>query len=397
MSWKPSLVPVLLALALAAAPVPSAHAATGGGPCHTAADVPVRTGAVFNNPAKGRPTALEERLCSLIHQAPPGSLVRMAEFVVSGESGMDFAQEVVAAHRRGVRIQIVIDGWQVDNPAARLLLDGLGTDESEPSWVHVCSNLSPEGNTSACVRNNGVPPKGQHNKFLLFSRTGGARNVVVQASDNLTDLNATTYWNNAVVLLGNTRLYGAYGSFFADMARETAVDDYYRVVPAGSRLGAVRAYFFPRAGTDPSTDTIVQILDGVSCEGGRTSIRVAMSEWETYRIAIAERLETLAARGCSVRIVHGAMDAAVRDSLLSRPDIDLRSMNSPNALPGYVHSKYMLIGGDRTGWVYTGSPNFTQTSLRRNDEAMVRTDIRPIYREYLVNFAELQAAAQPDR
>jgi hypothetical protein len=352
-------------------------------PCRDAPTAPVRTGAVFNDPAAGDPTAILRKVCDLVHQAPSGSRIRIAHFVISGAAGLDFATELIAAHRRGVDVQMVLDGWQDTTPAAEALRVELGTDSTQDSWLHVCSRVSPEGNTSSCIGT-----KGQHNKFYLFSRTGGARDVVVQSSANLTDVNSKTYWNNATTLVGNRKLYQAYNAYFEDLAAERANDDYYRTTTTAMPGGMVRASFFPRA----EGDHVLDVLSKVSCRGG-TAIHVGMSEWDDYRIAIPRRLVELAKQGCAVKIVHGPMTAEVLATLSAEPSIQVRGLTDANALPGYLHSKYFLIKEGHARWVFTGSPNWNVTSLRRNDEAMIQTNLRPVYDAYEANFARLFAVA----
>jgi phosphatidylserine/phosphatidylglycerophosphate/cardiolipin synthase-like enzyme len=385
MRLRALLLSAAVAAGLVAAPSAGAEEAA---PCRDAPVAPVRTGAVFNDPVGGDATAIVRAICNLVHQAPSGSRIRIAHFVVSGAAGLDFATELIAAHRRGVDVQMVLDGWQDTTPAAEALRAALGTDESADSWLHVCSRVSPEGNTSSCIGT-----KGQHNKFYLFSRTGGARDVVVQSSANLTDVNSRTYWNNATTLVGNRKLYSAYNGYFEDLAAERATDDYYRTVATGMSGGVVRSYFFPRA----EGDHVMEILAKVGCRGG-TTIHIGMSEWDGYRIAIARRLVELSGQGCRVRIVHGLMDAAVLSTLSADPAIELRELDDADALPGRIHSKYFLINGQYDGvrdarWVFTGSPNWNVTSLRRNDEAMIQTNIGSVYSAYEANFAHMFASA----
>lgn len=393
MSIKSTALSVVLLAAAILTPIGGAVADAGTQPCRDAPETPVTTGAVFNNPAEGDPTAVVRQVCNLVHQTPGGAQIRIAMFVVSGAAGLDFATEIVRAHRRGVNVQMVVDGWQADNYAVNSLKEELGTDRSASSWIHVCTGLSPEGSTAACIGN-----KGMHNKFYLFSQTGGATEVVVQSSANFTDLNSRTYWNNAVTLVGNTRLYEAYGSYFADLAAERRNDDYYRVVTTGMPGGSVRSHFFPRAGSGASTDTIVESLEKVDCSR-ETAIRIGMSEWDDYRISIAHELRELALDGCTVQIVYGKMDAEFRQVLVDA-GIELRKLGSGSLLPGYVHSKYMIIEGSYNGetdakWVFTGSPNYNETSLRRNDEAMLRINVRDIYDQYLQNFLAMRSVALP--
>ncbi|SCL17044.1 phospholipase D-like domain-containing protein [Micromonospora inyonensis] len=383
------LAPTLLAaVAAVTMPAATATAADGTSPCRDAAVVPVRTGAVFNNPAAGDPTAVVRQVCNLVKQAPAGSRIRIAHFVVSGEAGLDFATELVAAHQRGVHVQLVLDGWQVPNPAVEALRAEFGTDRSAPSFLHVCSRLSPEGNTASCLGT-----KGNHNKFYLFSETGGRSDVVLQSSANFTDLNSRTYWNNAVTFVENRRLYAAYDRYFGELAAEQHADHHDDTVTTGMPGGSVTAYFFPRVEGDPVIDHLAK----VGCTTAAT-IRIGMSEWDTYRLPIAQRLVELAGQGCQVRIVHGLMADEVRTVLSAHPNIALRELDSANVLPGRIHSKYLLVEGNVDGdtdarWVLTGSPNFNQTSLRRNDEAMVRTNIRSVYQQYRNSFEQMYAAA----
>ncbi|MFB4277985.1 MULTISPECIES: phospholipase D-like domain-containing protein [unclassified Nonomuraea] len=378
----------LSALAAGAVLATAAIAGTGtaaaqASACADAPTAPVATGAVFSEPVGGDPAAIVRTLCGLVRQTPAGASIQVAHFVMSGTAGTEFAAALIEAHRRGVKVRVVLDGDQRGAAVAAQLAAGLGTDVAGDSWVHVCTGPM-SGGTAACVGN-----KGQHNKFYLFSRAGRASDVVVQSSANLTDLNSTTYWNNAVVLPGNRRLYAAYDAYFADLAAERKNLDYYRVV----QTRGVRAHFFPKASGDP----IVDHLDKVSCQGG-TTIRLGMSEWDTYRIAIAERLRDLAGDGCAVQIVYGIMDDEVKAVLAAQPRLELRALGSGSALPGRVHSKYLLIEGSYDGdrdarWVFTGSHNYNETSLRRNDETLLRLNDQDVYRQYVANFDRMRAAA----
>jgi len=367
----------------------SGSATASAGACADAPEAPVSAGAVFSEPVGGDPVAIVRRICALVKQTPAGARIQVAHFVMSGTAGTEFADELIKAHQRGVKVQVILDGDTRGGVVAAQLASGLGTDRSAASWLHVCTGPM-SGGTAACIGD-----KGQHNKFYLFSKTGDASNVVVQSSANLTDLNSSTYWNNAVVLPGNKRLYQAYDGYFKDLAAERKNLDYYRVVNTGAAGGSVRVHFFPKAGT---ADPIVEYLDKVSCEGGRTTVRVGMSEWDTYRIAIPAKLRDLAAQGCTVKVVYGIMDDEVKQVLLSEPRVELRTLGTGGALPGRVHSKYLLVEGSYDGerdahWVFTGSHNYNLTSLRRNDEALLRLNNKTVYRQYVANFDTMRAAA----
>ncbi|WP_052436615.1 phospholipase D-like domain-containing protein [Georgenia sp. SUBG003] len=378
------------ALASTALPTSVQAASTAAGPCQNVSLSPVRTGATFNNPVADDATAVVEQVCNLVQQAPAGSQIRIAHFVISGDAGMDFTDVLLAARDRGVDVQVVLDGWQVDKAASVRLLEELGRDTTTGSWVHVCGHVSPEGNTTSCQGT-----KGQHNKFYLFSETGGEENVVVQSSANFTDLNSETYWNNAVTLTGNDQLYAAYDGYFEDLVAEVQDPDYYRSVrTAGGPAGPVTAHFFPSLDTDPVLDR----LEGLGCKaGGRTEIRVGMSEWDGSRLRVAERLAGMAANGCDVRVVHGPIDAEI-EQVLTEADIELRELGSGSSLPGRIHSKYLLVDG-ATGQesagrlVLTGSHNYTHTSLYRNDETLLELRSKAVYEQYEDNFETMWDAA----
>lgn len=357
--------------------------------CRDAPTDQVATGATFNNPADGDPTAIVRQVCSLVKQAPEGARIRVAHFVMSGDAGADFAAELIAAHERGVDVQAVLDGGSKnDNPAVDQLTEALGTDESAGSWVHRCSRAS-EGNTAACIGN-----KGQHNKFYLFSKTGDASDVVVQSSANFTDNNSTTFWNNAVTIAGNTDLYAGYDGYFDDLAAEKESDDYYHVVQTSMAGGKANVHFFPRAGDDASTDPVVEQLSDVGCGDG-TTIKIGMAEWDTYRIAIADRLVELAGEGCSVQVVYANTDSEVVERLSGTPGIEARELFTAPELPGNIHSKYMTVRGSTKGdadWVLTGSHNYGENSLRRNDEALIYSTVESLYAPYADNFAAMWQA-----
>lgn len=93
------------------------------------------------------------------------------------------------------------------------------------------------------------------------------------------------------------------------------------------------------------------------------------------------------------------MDEEVSESLTGHPNIAMRTLDDSDALPGRIHSKYLIVEGEVDGdddarWVLTGSPNFNHTSLRRNDEAMIETNLSSLYEQYRDNFEKMYATAK---
>lgn len=355
----------------------------------TPAAAAVSSGAVFNNPTvASQQYAIVEHLQNLIRGASAGSTIRVAiyHFTLTRVSN-----DLLAAHDRGVNVKLVVDSQSRNYAAVQSLIGALGTNRANPSSVTVCTT------DRACIGNAGTPI--MHNKFFLFSNTLGSSNVLVQTSANLTNANAESYWNNAVTLVGNTAVYNAYVSYFNDLAAQAKNNDYYRTTSSGN----AKAYFFPRAGSSASTDTIYNMLDeNVTCQGntstgtetGRTIIRIGM--WYFSRNPIATKLRQLADQKCWVDIVYTTMDADVRGILDGHARIKLYRISGDHI----VHSKYMLIEGTYAGkkdtkWVMTGSHNYTNAALRENDEALLRIQSATIHDQYRSNFWALRAAGTP--
>lgn len=364
-------------------------------PCAAAPLAKVETGAVFSDPLEGRAGAVSERLCSYFKQAYAGSTIKLAAFVISGESGEDYVDQLLAAHARGVEIQVVIDGWQISKAPAARLINTLGTDMSSGSWVAVCSHQSPEGNTSSCQGT-----KGMHNKFVLFSALGGQENVVVQASANVTDVNHTSYWNNALTVTGDDGLYDAYRSYHADLARMEQSPDYNKTVASRGPAGASVVRFFPAAADDP----VAQRLARLECKNRNSSAAVVMSEWDDTRTAIAEELARLKTQGCAVSVAAGPVGAQVAN-ILDAAGISRRSVED-SSTTGRIHSKYLVVSGLRevassegcrgdASFVFTGSHNYNSTSLRRNDEAILELHNRNVVKDYHANAQRLMQIGVP--
>ena len=348
----------------------------------SAASAAVTSGAIFNDPTvPAKQRVIADHIRSLIQGAAAGSSIRIAIYHFDDAA---VASDIVAAKDRGVDVRMVMDYSTSTTGPATTVIQALG------SRVTLCTK------DAACIGSQGTPI--MHNKFFLFSNTSGSTNVVVQSSANLNRSNTNSYWNNAVTMVGNTALYNGYLSYFNDLAAKAKNNDYYRTVSAGN----TKAYFFPRAGTNESTDTIYNMLtDNVTCEGntstgtetGRTIIRIAM--WYFSRDDIARRLRALADDKCWIEVVYTTMDAGSKGHLSGHDRIVLYQIDDGTYI---VHSKYMLIEGTYAGqkdtkWVVTGSHNYTNAALRENDEAMVRIQSAPIHDQYRSNFWALRAAA----
>ncbi len=210
--------------------------------------------------------AIEDAIVDLINRAIPGSRVRVAVYTFTRNRVMT---ALVNAHRRGVDVKVVVDGGASSTPGSEVpsLMSGLG-----PTNVTVCRAPG-----TACL-GTGI----MHHKSYLFSALDdGSRDVVMQASHNLTNAQLSLH-NNAVIVRGDAALFRAYERTFDDLRRDTAMPDYYRIDDGDL---ATRAYFFPRA----SGDTVVSIIDNATCDA-TSRILVAMAFFTDARIEVARSL-----------------------------------------------------------------------------------------------------------
>ncbi|SFW76372.1 phospholipase D-like domain-containing protein [Amycolatopsis australiensis] len=410
------LLPLLAALALPlAGPVPAAAAA--------ATPDPVIGHAVFNDPTgtPARQNAIAIQLAGLIDRVPAGEEIRLTVFgfdtpdTADSPDAPDLVDHFVAAHDRGVRVKIILDQGQAGNGPHTRLKAALGTDDTQPSWVVTCGDQFPSGPKRGCIGtrvkqwSDSTAYADNHNKFALFSKVrlddGSVRSgVVYVASANIGVWDANESYNNAFTY-SDPGTFGAYRAYFEDLRRyrysKDGNNDYYRDSGSGTDY---RAFFFPRhegAGKpfeDPGTDTIVSTLNSVHCsytetDGSRhqTDVRIAM--WAFTRPAIAQKLAALKQAGCWVDVVYSNASQAVLDALngiqvtkcdyAAGPGIDVR-----------VHSKYLLVDGgfddDIVPRVYTGSHNYAWSSLRQEDENLLRIMGRGPHTEYLANFHQVR-------
>lgn len=360
--FVPTARAVIAASVLAAGAIAAPAAAAGSDP------IP-QTGPIFNSPVSGtaKRDAISTRVAHLIAGTPKDSRIAIAMYHFSS---MDTAAQLVAAAKRHVSVQVVLDHESTAYAAFKRLKRGLGTDTKKASWVVVCDE------DRGCIG-----PEFNHNKFFLFSTTGGAQDMVVQTSANATDGARDTQWNDALVLR-DPAVYAAYLSYFQDLAAQHHKLDYHRTVQAGR----YRLDFFPWAKGDP----ISQALDQVSCTGG-TRIRLSLGHF-TWG-PIARRLWKLDDAGCQVQVVFDIIGPKTLGALTKKGgrhgNPETRYLTEGGRTT-YAHSKYLLIDGQYQGRpqkvVFTGSNNYTTVGFHGHDEAMITVADPQLEQEYAGNF-----------
>ncbi|MFI7384783.1 phospholipase D-like domain-containing protein [Streptomyces sp. NPDC049813] len=373
----------------------------------TAADAPVWTeGPLFNDPlgTTAQQYAIRTRLVELTNAALPGSTIKVAVYHVWETTVSD---ALVAAKNRGVHVQIVLDSSSVkdrpDNPVYGRLKAALGTSTASPSFVTLCPT------DKSCLGDPRFGKSIMHNKFWLFSAVQGATNVVVQTTSNSTPSASTKFFNDALQLPNNRVLYGAYADYFDDLTAKLWKDWDYRTVSNGH----YKAYFFPRAGTTNSTDTLYSVLNNVSCTykdatGVKRSTVVRAAIFQITRQAIADKLVSLKKAGCTVSIEYASADAGTWKAMNAagapparcyNDDRDPLHPGSKLATPFIVHTKYVAIDGwydgARNKITFTGSQNASGPALRENDEAYVKIDDDSVHDTYRTHFTKVWNVAYP--
>ncbi|GAB3416377.1 phospholipase D-like domain-containing protein [Flindersiella endophytica] len=376
----------------------------------------VGTEAVFNNPTgtDAEQRAIVNRIVQLIDGAAVGSRIRVSLFYADDPA---IPAALVAAKNRGVSVQAIFDSRMADpNESAGIkavwaqLVAGLGTSKAASSWVMAC----PAGRGCVGTLQLGGVTAINHNKFFLFSSTGGTSNVVVQSSANLHNgRDGTKGYNNALILTGHNATFTAYEGYFGDLAALRANNNYYDTGRPPVTDGNAKSHFFPRAAAsadnqyrDPGEDTMYTVLDHIDCFGNttvgtsdnhRTIIRVNQHIFS--RPYLATKLVALDAAGCYVEVV---LNHAVGNGLATESLSDLLAATSSgyNGVlvryycpddPVWTHSKYLMVEGkyygvpDR-GIVWTGSANWSTNSLRQSDETILQFEDPAVFAQYLTNF-----------
>ncbi|MEV8537020.1 phospholipase D-like domain-containing protein [Streptomyces sp. NPDC051211] len=384
--------------------------------------VPTAPAAVFNNPQAGKPDEIKNHLIDLIDRAEPGTVIKGSMFSFTDE---ETRAALVAAYHRQVKVQLIVDShalkaveedWlsktnsdkDLDGSEVADLYAVLGGDRGKDSFVYVCPR------NRGCIGARSEAEIGKspfnHNKFFIFEKVAGVPNLVFQSSANLTGLQRTKYFNNAVTI-PSKGLYDVYDHYFADLqsystdanghsdyynhTHETAVPYTYTSGAGPKVAGPYAAYFFPRQEGSFPNDSILDVLAPVTCgtSENRTKIRVAM--YAFTRAAVADRLLQLRKQGCHVYVFvsnePGGLGTEVAAKLKEGGIIGLAACDTE----GYnLHSKYMIIEGTYDGQadkslVFTGSHNYTNPSLRGHDETVLKIDDYTVYSQFEHNFDDV--------
>jgi phosphatidylserine/phosphatidylglycerophosphate/cardiolipin synthase-like enzyme len=348
-----------------------------------------KQGATFNVPRAGsKQYRIHAQILGAIKHAHKGSTIRIATFSFDRAS---IAKALIKAHKRGVKVQILLNNHQVSR-AQRMLHKALGRNRSRSHFSYECS--------FGC-RSIG---ENLHTKMYLFSYTGGVRNVVMTGSANLTWNSAINQYNDIWIRNNAGGLYRAFNKVWADMRRDRHARKPYWVQRVSKNI-TLRILPFPRVG--PRHDPIMAILNNVHCTGARggtgnkvhrTILRVAMHAWNGGRgTYLAKKMRSLYGKGCDVRLMYGYAGADVRATFAKptrRGYLPVHTTGYDTDEDGfidlYTHQKELLISGnygrDRsTKMVVTGSSNWNPGGVK-GDEEILTLKLNATYGQYIRDY-----------
>lgn len=345
------------------------------------------TGARFNNPL-GSPAKQRRLLTQLIRavdHSPPGAIIRMAVFSFADPATAD---ALIAAHRRGVQVRLIVSGNH-EYPAMVRVRKVLGSDPDARSFTVYCS--------SSCRGSAGQ----MHAKYFSFGRTGAARWVTMVGSVNVTRNNAENQWSDLYTVADDRGYFRAYLRWFKQLKQDTPREDPYVVKRAGSN----EIHFTPVA-LKQHPDPVLEALEPVVCETRQgdldpdspkpdaivaTSVMISAYAWNGERgKRVARKVARLVDAGCVVRVFYGTGTGGAVRAILTNNGARMRTSRDSGVT---THEKLMVISGAygdqlQTTRAWTGSHNWSSRALRR-DDLIVRIDEESLAEQYAAGFGRM--------
>ncbi len=354
-----------------------------------------QTTAYFNRPVgpEKQQYTLFRKLTRAIESTPGGETIRIAAYSFALGS---VADALLAAHRRGVHVQLIFNDHELYD-AQKRLRKALGSNAKKKSYVVRC-----QGSCRGIGGN-------MHQKFFMFSKVGKARNVVMNGSNNVTKHNAEDQWADLYVVVGKRKLYLTFLKMFRQMRLDHDVEPTYFF----QQVQKHQAQFFPYRKVPREQDPLFQALAPIRCpvttpepEPGKpepepirhTTLRISMFAWNGMRGRdLALRVSDIATAGCRVEVILGeGIGSAVRDILKANPLVTVTEPTATNKRGTiYTHQKVFSVGGsygskDDATLVWTGSHNWSDSALRR-DDLLLRVNNPEIYARYQHSFDVIRA------
>jgi phosphatidylserine/phosphatidylglycerophosphate/cardiolipin synthase-like enzyme len=364
-------------------------------------------GPIFNDPGRKRSKAIVRRVLKAIGHTRKGQTIRIATY--SFDRG-DIAAALRSAHKRGVRVQVIVNQHTASG-VVWSLQRSLGKNPRHRSFVVTCP-----GRCRA-------PGDGgnQHLKVFSFTRTGGARDVIMGSSGNLTSKAVYRQWNDSWAIAYDPKVFNTWVRFFNQMKfqkqrgpRVVTVGQHHVANPYSIWLQRTEQAARETAARSASHDFAVRRLDDVGCKTrpgygdghGHTVVRIM--EYAVYGgrgNAIANAIARLKRGGCDVMVIGSVFGKSVIH-ILQGAGVPIRMADwsfaeripeEEDGLGGwgprfYAHFKTMMVNGSYnkspTKSVWAGSENWSGISFA-NEEIIVRFDNPRYYRGYYRQFGKL--------
>ena len=370
-------------------------------------------GPFFNDPRRRKGWfRIERKVIDTIKHTPRGSTIRIA---VYSFDRMPVAKALIAAHRRGVKVQMILNDHQYTK-AMRAIRKEIGAKRYRSSFIYRC--------TAGC-RSKQNQYNNMHTKFYSFSRAGRSKDVLAVGSANMM-LNADIHqWNDLYFTSGDHELFRQFVRLFNDMRKDHSTrqpPQFFCGTPANGvacddSVDKHTVWAWPKP-SGPKNDLVLDLLGKVQCltpdgAGGQKRSRIAVS-MHTMRgkrgdyLAVGDPAEVdrgvQGARDVRPdRLPHQARrrrsDARAGGSRCARPGLDYNpdddyDLNKDGKddliLSYYSHQKYVAIQGNYNGtpdthMIVTGSANWASLSPG-NDELWMTIRGKTLTRKYVKNF-----------
>jgi hypothetical protein len=375
-------------------------------------------GPAFNNPlgSTKQKYVVNTRILKAVQHAKPNSTIRFATYSFDRQ---DITKALWQAHKKKhVNVQVVVN-HNVITSNELWLQKRLGKNTKKSSFFHICRG--------SCRGHGGG---NEHAKIYSFTHTGGATDLIIESSGNLTSGAAVGQWNDVYSVMGNTKLFNTWVKVFNQLRKDKPVKK--RTVVYKSKQVDFTWHRlqtqFDGAKAQPVTqdrvttisprkkkkkksiDPVLKRLDQISCKtgprygdgDGHTQIRIIMYAWFGNRsIPIAHRVAALKRQGCDVLAIltepGGATVSILRGAGVPMKDAawnygEKMSTDGKKTVWGprlYCHLKWLLVSGKyhhkNQDIVFAGSENWSGISFA-NDEVTMQLTGPDFYKAYVGQF-----------
>lgn len=331
----------------------------------------------------------------LIDSVPPGARLKATTYYFTMSPwGRAVREALVCAAERGVLVHILVGDPvepTLDGDVERQT-DTEDTVFSLQSQSMIRPRLDVHRCLGGCLMQGGRFDGKQHSKFFAIDRVcngdGWDEHVIAVSSNNWTS-SLVKRDNATLVKRNDAKLHGAFVAYYDQMVAAEKEGQYisnYYDAPDGDSgfLGHGSGddpnfgfHLFPRSG---GGDPVESFLTEVDCRQGG-EIRVAMSRWTMFRANLVDQLAALATSGCRVQLILGdePTEHELRKYLVGTSWNLIDAPFEYRRLPSSTfHDKYLMIDGTLDGkttrWVWTGSHNFSRSSLHTNEETALTVE-----------------------